>query len=402
MSERLTQCRLCGAGLPAFDTVLDLGHQTMTGVFPATPTDDAALERGPIKLIHCLSCGLVQLSETYSLSDMYGDNYGYRSGLNQSMVEHLQRKARALEAGGPCEVIVDIGSNDGTLLNSYMSPIATRVGFDPTSGKFAQYYGGGIIRVEDFFSLDAYRKALGSRQADIVTSIACLYDLPAPQQFVNDVADILSDHGRWHFEQSYLPSMLTANAYDTVCHEHLEYYGLNQLRRMCLVAGLTITDVEFNDINGGSIALTAAKNGKEHPAVAPLAALEHHAMHDLLKNFALRVDMHRSGLVAKLQSLKAAGKIVCGLGASTKGNVLLQACGIGPDLISAIGEVNPDKFGKMTPGTLIPIVSEADLEKMRPDVCVVLPWHFRESFLRRRKPGGPALLFPLPVIEVVA
>lgn len=401
MSEALTHCRLCGEDATSFSLALDLGIQVMTGVFPGSAAEDATLERGPVMLVRCLQCGLVQLSETFSLPDMYGDNYGYRSGLNQSMVKHLRQKARQLEASGPADVVVDIGSNDGTLLNSYLSPSLVRIGFDPTARKFAQYYATGILRVDDFFSEAKYRAVLGTRQTDIVTSVACLYDLPSPQTFVNDVAAILSERGVWHFEQSYLPSMLTANAYDAVCHEHIEYYGLRQLRAMCVAAGLTIVDVVFNDINGGSIALTAAKHGTEHAAVAPLVEMEIHAIQRALGDFANRVDSHRRAFRRKLVDLRAAGKVVCGLGASTKGNVLLQACGIGPDLIAAIGEVNPDKFGKMTPGTRIPIVSEADLAKMKPDVCVVLPWHFRESFLKRRRAGDPALLFPLPNIEVV-
>lgn len=376
----------------------------MTGNFPASVAEDEALERGPLALLHCFDCGLVQLSRTYSLEAMYGDNYGYRSGLNAGMVAHLHHKVRALEGrhGRAAEVVLDIGSNDGTLLNAYLSPDLIRIGFDPTSTKFAQHYAKGILRVDDFFSAETFRSMMGNvAKADIVTSIACFYDLPDPQRFVNDIASILADDGVWHSEQSYLPSMLAANAYDTVCHEHLEYYGLFQLRSLCATAGLTIIDVEFNDINGGSIAITAAKSGREHPSVAPLVELECRGMESALEGFAIRVERHRKAFRARLEALRDEGKVVCGLGASTKGNVLLQACDIGPDLIRAIGEVNPDKFGHMTPGTRIPIVSEAELYAMKPDVCVVLPWHFRESFLRRRKAGDPALLFPLPKIEVV-
>jgi NDP-4-keto-2,6-dideoxyhexose 3-C-methyltransferase len=395
----LTHCRFCTLPVDVSDEVLNLGTQTLTGTFPANAAEDAALDRGPIRLLRCPECGLVQLGETYDLVEMYGDNYGYRSGLNAGMVRHLRDLAAKIAFSRGAAVWVDIGSNDGTLLNSV--PGATRIGFDPTAKKFREYYARNIEVVEDFFKAETFRERFGSLKADVVTSIACFYDLPDPQAFVNDVASILAPDGIWYSEQSYLPAMLAANAYDTVCHEHLEYYGLQQIRALCANAGMRVVDVSFNDTNGGSFAFTASRTGKEHAAVAPLVELEARGMSKALDAFANRVSKHRRAFRAKLLELRAAGKVVCGLGASTKGNVLLQACGIGPDLITAIGEVNPDKFGKFTPGTLIPIVSEAAVMAMKPDVCVVLPWHFRDGFLSRRKPGGPALLFPLPNIEMV-
>ena len=205
-----------------------------------------------------------------------------------------------------------------------------------------------------------------------------------------------------------MPAMLRAGSYDTVCHEHLEYYGLRQIQWMMRSAGLRILDVRLNDVNGGSFAVTAEKgSGEDAPIVAEMLAKEEAlGLHTLApyRAFAERTAMHGEALRKLLADLKAEGRRVLGLGASTKGNVVLQYCGIGPDTLPSIAEVNPDKFGCFTPGTKIPIVSEDEARASKPDVFLVLPWHFRAAFLEREKPflaGGGRLLFPLPEPELV-
>jgi hypothetical protein len=350
----------------------------------------------------------VQLAHTYDLDAMYGANYGYRSGLNRAMVRHLGEKVAALTALRPLapgDVVLDIGSNDGTLLGHYPDSV-TRIGIDPTSDKFRQHHPPDITALAEFFTANAFRRVAGARKARIVTSISMFYDLPAPMRFVEDVASILADDGIWHLEQSYLPAMLAAKAYDTVCHEHLEYYGLTQIAWMTRRAGLGITDVQFNDVNGGSFAVTVQKGCPDAAVVAELLAGEAHLESlDTWRAFAATVEQHRRDLTGLLQSLRAQGKRVYGLGASTKGNVVLQYCGITKDMLAAVAEVNPDKFGCFTPGTEIPICSEDDAAKAQPDVFMVMPWHFRQSFLDSRRAflaGGGKLLFPLPDIELVA
>ncbi len=248
-------CRMCGN--TDLRPVLDLGDQYLTGVFPK-PLEQQSVSHGPLELVRCSggaeTCGLVQLHHSYDSSELYGASYGYRSGLNRSMVDHLRRKAEWLaNFVGPDEgdIVVDIGSNDGTTL-SFFSDKLVRVGIDPTVAKFSEFYESGIHLIPEFFSADSIDTALGGRKARIVTSIAMFYDLASPQLFVNDVASVLADDGVWHFEQSYLPLMLQTNAYDTVCHEHLEYYALSQVKRVLDQAGLKILDVETNDVNGGS------------------------------------------------------------------------------------------------------------------------------------------------------
>lgn len=404
---KLHACRICGN--TNLEQVLDLGEQVLTGRFPKSP--DEALTKGPLVLVRCAggddTCGLVQLAHTYDLGEMYGDQYGYRSGLNASMVRHLASKVEWLldrRPLAPGDVVLDIGSNDGTTLGRYPETV-TRVGIDPTTEKFRQFHPPGITAVADFFSAATFRARMGERKARIVTSISMFYDLPAPLEFVRDVAAVLADDGVWHLEQSYLPLMLETNSYDTVCHEHLEYYALRQLRWMTSRSGLRITDVQFNDVNGGSFAVTVEKGEGDAPIVAELLAKEAFLdAPDTWPAFRATVARHRDELLATLRTLKAEGKRVYGLGASTKGNVVLQYCGITPDLITAVAEVNPDKFGSFTPGTCLPICSEADAIAASPDVFMVLPWHFRDVFLKNMRSylaGGGALLFPLPRIEQV-
>jgi hypothetical protein len=223
---------------------------------------------------------------------------------------------------------------------------------------------------------------------------------------------VLKDGALWHFEQSYLPLMLKTNSYDTICHEHVEYYALAPIVWMMDRVGFSIIDVTTNDINGGSFAVTAAKSKpgvtKHAPMVETMLAAERAlGLMGLapFEAFAERVAKHRTELRARLVELKDAGKTVFGMGASTKGNVILQYCDIGPDLLGCIAEVNADKFGCFTPGTEIPIVSEDEAVSRSPDYFLVLPWHFRKNLVPRAAPllaRGIRLLFPLPEIDVVA
>lgn len=404
----ITACRICKN--TALEPILDLGSQVLTGVFPRDP--HASITRGPLVLVKCHgdeACGLVQLAHNFDLGEMYGDNYGYRSSLNRSMIGHLAAKVEWLRRRRPLspgDVVLDIGANDGTTLSQYPKEGLTLIGIDPTAKKFAQYYPPHVKVAAEFFDASVFQRLAGGKKARIVTSIAMFYDLPAPMDFVQGVADSLADDGIWHFEQSYLSMMLETNSYDTVCHEHLEYYGLRQIQWMTSRAGLRITDVQFNDVNGGSFAVTAEKGRGDAPIVRELIAKEIAqglAGFEPYRVFAEVAARHQVELPALLADLKAKGKKVHGLGASTKGNVVLQFCRITPDLLPCVAEVNPDKYGCYTPGTLIPIVSEESSRAAEPDVFLVLPWHFRQSFVDREKSfmaSGGKLLFPLPTIQM--
>ena len=340
---------------------------------------------------------------------MYGENYGYRSGLNPSMVRHLQRKVERILGMAELrqgDLVVDIGSNDGTTLNSFPKGKGTLVGFDPTGLKFREYYDRDVLLVPDFFSKDALKAQLGSKRAKIVTSFAMFYDLENPLAFVQGIHDVLADDGIWVFEQSYMPAMLETNSFDTVCHEHLEYYGLKQIAWMADRAGLVIKDVEFNNVNGGSFSVTVGKRRRDdnHSDQLP-ELLRREAQYDDLapfREFAARTERARTELRDFVAKAWKGGKAVRGLGASTKGNVLLQYCEFTSDDIECIGEVNPQKFGRFTPGTHIPIVPEDTLFGPESSCVVVLPWHFREFFLASPRFAPLNLVFPLPRLESVA
>ena len=237
------------------------------------------------------------------------------------------------------------------------------------------------------------------------------YDLEEPIAFAREVESILAPGGIWHFEQSYMPSMLRLTSYDTVCHEHLEYYSFSVIRRILEAADLRAIDVRMNSVNGGSFAVTAvrrkdARRGSERVLDWTLQQEENMGLATPrpYRDFEERVFRHRTDLRALLEALAADGKKVVGYGASTKGNVVLQFCGIGPELVSCIAEVNEDKFGAFTPGTGIPIVSEAEARAMEPDYFLVLPWHFREGIVRREAQylaNGGRMIFPFPEIEIV-
>jgi len=408
--REIQACRVSGS--PHLISVLNLGHQVLTGVFPKKP--EQKITKGPLELVWCPDSRLLQLRHSYDASEMYGENYGYRSGLNQSMVSHLSDKVRYLErlvSLNPNDVVLDIGSNDATTLKAYQAPQIQRLGIDPTGEKFARFYTGDIKLVPDFFSRRAYR-SVETRPARIVTSIAMFYDLDSPVDFAKEIASVMADDGIWHFEQSYMPSMLRTNSYDTICHEHLEYYSLGVVCRILDAADLKPVDVAMNSINGGSFAVTAAKRSnrsiRANQAVIDWLLEQEERMGigtpRPFRDFEERVYRHRDDLKRLLDSLNADGKKILGYGASTKGNVILQFCGIGPKDIPAIADINPDKFGAYTPGSLIPIISEAEAKAMQPDYFLVLPWHFKDGIVRREKAyleNGGKFIFPFPEIEIV-
>lgn len=403
-------CRVCKS--ENLVSVLNLGIQTLTGVFPKNPSDN--ITKGPLELVWCPDSGLLQLKHSYEPSEMYGDNYGYRSGLNQSMVNHLTDKVGYLQRLVPLmpgDVVVDIGSNDATTLKAYTAKSIRRIGIDPTGRKFAQYYPAEITLVPDFFSADAFH-SVETKPARIVTSIAMFYDLESPVGFARHVESILAENGVWHFEQSYMPSMLRMKSYDTICHEHLEYYSLGVIKAILEMSGLRLVDVVMNAVNGGSFAVTAAKASnssiRSNQAVIDWLLGQEDRMGlntpKPYREFEECVFRHRDDLTRLIHSLKADGKKILGYGASTKGNVVLQFCGLTANDIPAIAEVNPDKYGCFTPGSNIPIISEQDARKMKPDYFLVLPWHFKDGILRREKEylaNGGKMIFPFPEIEIV-
>jgi hypothetical protein len=410
MYKKVEKCRICGN--THLECVLDLGEQMLTGVFPRDK--HANVTTGPLRLVKCVgssdACGLLQMEHSYDLGEMYGENYGYRSGLNASMVAHLNNKVKRilslveLHIG---DLVIDIGSNDSTTLQAYPSSGPTLVGVDPTGIKFHSYYPTHIQLIPDFFSSALVKAKFPDKKAKVVTSFSMFYDLEDPMGFMQQVYDVLADDGIWVFEQSYMPTMLDTNSYDTVCHEHLEFYALRQIKWMADKVGFKILDVEFNDINGGSFSVTVAKaNGDLAvvPSVQKILDAEIAKGLDTLlpyRAFAERVVKTKTDLLSFIKTAHAKNQTVSVLGASTKGNVLLQYCNLTTEDVDFVGEVNPEKFGCYTPGTWIPIIAETELLNKKPDYLIVLPWHFKQFFLSNKKLSGMKLVFPLPKLEIV-
>jgi NDP-4-keto-2,6-dideoxyhexose 3-C-methyltransferase len=407
---KITHCRICKN--QNLESVLNLGEQALTWVFPLP---DQVVEVWPLELVKCSGndcCGLLQLGHDYDMEQLYGDNYGYRSGLNGSMVKHLGtivEKAKSLVDLHTGDLIIDIASNDGTMLSAYGDHGYELLGVDPTSRKFAQYYPGYVDYVSEFFSADAVRSKT-DKKAKIITSVSMFYDLPDPVAFVADVREVLADDGIWILEQSYMPTMIDIVSYDTVCHEHLEYYALKQIKWLVDSAGMKIIDVTLNDVNGWSFQVVVSKDITRVANEENIAKLLTHeevggySSGDVFAQFRENIETHKKAVLEFFATAKEEGKKVIGYGASTKWNVTLQYCGITPDMLPYIAEVNEYKFGRTTPGTLIPLISEKDANEMHPDYFFVLPWHFRKSILARETDfieNGGHFVFPLPILDII-
>ncbi|MDB9512694.1 class I SAM-dependent methyltransferase [Kamptonema animale CS-326] len=409
-------CRVCGSS--ALTPVINLGEQHLQGSFVKPGKEEPPLRKISLSLVRCdptkdeKACGLLQMEHTVPPEVLYSA-YWYRSGTNQTMRNHLQgitEEATALINKSNARVL-DIGCNDGTLLKSYPQDFI-KFGVDPSD--VAQEITGDITAIQDIFPSEELSKVLQGEKFDIITSIAMFYDLEDPVNFCKEIKKALAPDGLWVFEMSYMPSMLKMNSYDTICHEHLEYYSLAVLEYILKQADLKIVDALLNDINGGSIRCYATHidnfSFKRQEAVTRIKLLRQSEFDMELdtdkpyKNFQDRINVHKEELISLLKMLRKEGKSIHIYGASTKGNTILQWCGIDNRIVDVAAERNPDKYGAYTLGTDIPIVSEADSRAMKPDYYLVLPWHFKEEFLKREEEtlkSGVGLIFPLPNVEII-
>jgi len=406
--EELVNCRACGG--TDFEVKVILGD-----LYPSAFLEGAIsteTERAPLVLVECKTCNLVQLKHTVELDSMY-KQYWYRSGLNKSMVSDLKDVYLKSTKISGAVLHVDIGCNDGTLSKYFKDSGIVSIGFDPANNLKADAQKNCSIFVNDYFGKKSYYRALDAlqdkryvgrnpyyRKVDIITAIAMFYDLPDPNQFMRDINSILHEDGIFVVQLTDLYSMLKINAFDNICHEHLEYYTLNWLVKFFEEHGLTIFDAEYNKVNGGSLRIYACHFGRRNPTIRLAYYMFREEMYFYL---------HSSWDDELLDNIISIGKKVkrvlldaknpYGLGASTKGNTLLQVLKINSTILNGIGEVNNEKFGLYTVGTSIPILSESDVMKRNPDICLVLPFHFEKTFLRNCDEylnKGGKLLFPMP------
>ncbi|MBE9175108.1 class I SAM-dependent methyltransferase [Synechocystis salina LEGE 06155] len=409
-------CRVCGSH--ALTRVINLGEQYLQGSFVKPGKEMPPTRQIATSLVRCdpmkdeNACGLLQMEYTVPPEVLYSA-YWYRSGTNNTMRNHLREIAEEASAlfNQPEAIVLDIGCNDGTLL-SYYPDKYIKFGIDPSD--VAQEIEGDVTVIQDLFPADELTKLLAGKKCDIITSIAMFYDLENPIGFVQGIKQALSDKGIWIFEMSYMPTMLKMNSYDTICHEHLEYYSLAIIEYILKKAGMKVFHATLNDINGGSIRCYAThvdnfiyKKDEYLQNIKLLRQEEFDLELDTdkpYKHFQDRINVHKEELNNLLKKLRKEGERIHIYGASTKGNTILQLCGIDHRMIEVAAERNPDKYGAYTIGTEIPIVSEAESRAMNPDYYLVLPWHFKEEIVEREREmleKGVGLIFPLPDIEII-
>jgi hypothetical protein len=395
-----TECPIC---FSTPEPLLDLGNQFIVDFLDAP---DSKHIKVPLEQMFCPECHLFMLRHVLARDRMYR-RYWYRSGSNSTMVKHLESLVedglrRADVKSG--DVVVDIGSNDGTTL-SFVPEKVIRVGFEPSNLAKDSMVGTNIIK-PTYFSVDAYRNILSSKKAKLIISTAMFYDLPSPQEFVGDISQILLNDGVWLLEMNYLGDMLKQTAYDFICHEHVNLYFISTLNKVLRPEGLIITDIAFNSINGGSVrAYIQHGNGKTPSPAVDAALLSEYKLRnkDEYRNFATNAQRIMAQLKKWVGDAVLAGEEVVVKGASTRGMTTLQASGLDKTLITKAHDINPDKFGKVMAGLDIPIVNEADVSADTPGYKLVLPWGFLEQFKKDEKAylerGGKLIVaFPEPVI----
>jgi len=412
-----TTCRICGS--KSLTPVVSLGEQFIGGVLASADGTALVTRKVPLDLVRCdpsedeKACGLVQMRHTVPHKILY-HNYYYQSGINQSMRNNLASITQLVEQSINLELddlVLDIGCNDGTLLQSYTTKNLHLLGIDPSDvALLARKQGLEVIN--DFFSAESFNSLCPNRKVKVITSIAMFYDLEDPHTFVEDIRIVLHQKGIWVLEQSYLPSMLKMNSFDTICHEHLEYYSLAPLEYLLNEHYLEILDVYLNDVNGGSFRLIVGHAGstdikpEANDRIQELRLQEFNLAIDAdtpYTKFRTNIDKIKTDLQSFLQKAKAEGKVVHGYGASTKGNTILQFCNITPDLVPAISDRNPRKWGYYTIGSKILIISEEESRQQKPDYYLVLPWHFLEEFTQRESEflsRGGKFIVPMPYVHL--
>lgn len=390
------QCRVCCGAL---ESVLDLGL-----IAPSNFVQPGDLsERYPLDLCLCQTCGLAQLRHTLSLEQSFRQ-YWYKSGLNQSMVKSLADVLQCAQQQvtlDPGDVMLDIGCNDGTLLN--MAPRGVvRVGFDPALNLRDEAAARSHVFVNEFFAADRYPSDLPP--AKLITSIAMFYDLEDPRKFVEDIAKVLHQDGIWVLQMMDFESMLAQCAFDNICFEHLIYYTLDDVRRLIEPFGLEVFHASHNTTNGGSLrAMICHKGQRLVSQFATVSMLQADKRKNLLE-FTKGIEYARLTIRDFIAWHVKRGQKVYAMGASTKGNTLLQFFGLDDILIGKASEVNADKWGLQTVATAIPIASEVECLAERPDYFLVLPWHFIGDFIRRNQDylnRGGKFIVPLPQPRVV-
>lgn len=406
-------CRVCGS--KRLIPILSLGEQFVTNFVEESEKDSL---KGPLELVLCEAkngCGLLQLKHTLDHDVLYR-KYWYRSGISTIMVKALAdivSSAEKLVKLSRGDIVVDIGSNDGTLLRQFKTPGLITVGFEPSNLWELGVEGTSKI-INDYFNYKAFKREFRGKMAKVITSIAMFYDLEDPNTFVGDVKKCLHNDGLWIIQMNYLGLMLENNTFDNISHEHLEYYSLLSLEYLLNKHDMAVFDVELNDVNGGSFRIYIRHKGGKTKSFSgakerlkKLKAYEKKMRLDDCKAydaFAKRIERIKKDLVNFLKSEVQKGKRVFIYGASTRGLVVLQYFGIDKKLIDAAVDKNPDKWRKYIVGTGIPIMSVEEYRKEKPDYLLVLPYHFIKEIKDQEKEflrSGGKMIVAIPKFRIM-
>ncbi len=388
-------CRVCGSG--RLERIFSLGNLYVSD-FPSDPRAEGI--KAPLELVLCGRCTLLQLRHTAPQEILYARHYWYRSGVTETMRLALRDIADSVERLVPLkpnDIVLDIGANDGTLLAAYTPEDIRRVGCEPADNLVPFLRDVTPFVIHDFWNYAAFDRTFPGERAKVITAIGMFYDMEDPSAFIADAARALADEGVFVAQLMCLRPMLEKNDVGNICHEHLEYYSLESLQYLFERNGLEIFRLEENDVNGGSYRLYARRY---RSGSIPLR--DNFTREDYL-DFFRRVEANKRRCVEFIEGEVKRGKKVYVYGASTKGNTILQYYGLTSEWIAAAAERSPEKWGKYTVGTLIPIVPE-EAARQAADYFLVLPWAFLPEFLERERPWrerGGRFLVPLPEFRVV-
>ena len=406
-SEKIHKCRICNS--KNLKLAFSLGNIAYTGIF--LKRKNLNVPKDHINIVYCKNCSLVQLDRNFNLNYMFGKNYGYRSGINKSMSSHLDNLAKKITKIFKLNAkdhVLDIASNDGTLLNAYNKDII-KVGVDPLINKFNKNYKKINFKISKFFDAK-YIKKLKIPKFKVITALAVLYDLPDPNKFIKDIKEVLDKEGVFIIEVADLYLTLKKNIFDTFCHEHLEYYSFKSLNYLIKKNNLKIFDHEYLQVNGGSSRYYITHKEANFKTKRKLyniknIEIKNKVNHFLsLKVFYYSITQLKNKFISLMKDLKNRNYTVHGYGASTKGNVLIQFYGLNNNYIDYISERNKQKYNCYTPGSKIKIVSEKYSRELKPNFYVVFPWHFKKEILLREKKirkKGTKFIFPLPRIKII-
>ena len=403
---RITKCRICNS--KNLNTLIDFGDISASSFFPKKSNIYSKVT--PMIFGICDNCNLAQLLHNYRLKDLYNENYGYRSGINKSMINHLKDitfEIKKIVKLNKNDHVLDIASNDGTLLHSYKTKNIRLVGIDPTIKKLGKFYSKKIKKKAELFNKKTFFKLSRNKKAKVVTSIAMFYDLQDPNKFVSDIKDILTSDGIWVMEMYDVPTLIKSNAYDSICHEHITYMTLSHIEYLCKKNDLRIFKISVNKMNCGSIRYFICHKDAYYKTsnISKYRKLEKimNKKSTFLK-FKKRIKKLSVALKKKINALNRKNKIIHAYGASTKGNILLQYSKITKNDIGFAADRNETKWDRKMPGTNIPIISESKSRNMKPDYYLVLPWHFKKEFIIREKQfakKGGKFIFPLHNIKII-